>query len=121
MSRASQARRIAATAAVGAVGGGGGAFGFLWAQSLLARRRVGDPRGKPFVVDGRYGSGSGSALRMVMLGDSAAAGLGADAPEDTIAVLVAQGLAKVSAQPVDLVSLAVVGAQTSHVRAQVAL
>jgi lysophospholipase L1-like esterase len=120
MSRASQARRIAATAAVGAVGGGGGAFGFLWAQSLLARRRVGDPRGVPFVVDGRYGSGAGPALRMVALGDSAAAGLGADAPEHTIAVRVALGLAAASGRPVDLVSLAVVGAQTSHVRAQVA-
>lgn len=126
MSRASQARRIAAAAAVGAVGGGGGAFGFLWLQTLLARRRVGDPRGEPFVVDGRYDPpsvGSPPAEQppflMAMLGDSGAAGLGADAPEDTVAVLVAQGVAQLSGRPVDLVNLAVVGAQTAHLPAQV--
>ena len=127
MSRASRARRIAATAAVGAVGGGGGAFGVLWAQSLLARHRVGEPRGVPFEVDGRYlprdGSAAGSPgagpYRMVMLGDSGAAGLGADTPQDTVAVLVAQGLADSSGRAVDLVNLAVVGAQTWNVPAQV--
>jgi lysophospholipase L1-like esterase len=127
MSRASRARRIAATAAVGAVGGGGGAFGVLWAQTLLARHRVGEPRGVPFEVDGRYSPREGSVpappgagpYRMVMLGDSGAAGLGADAPQDTVAVLVAQGLADSSGRAVDLVNLAVVGAQTSHVPAQV--
>ena len=127
MSRASRARRIAATAAVGAVGGGGGAFGVLWAQTLLARHRVGEPRGVPFEVDGRYSPCEGSVsappgagpYRMVMLGDSGAAGLGADAPQDTVAVVVAQGLADSSGRAVDLVNLAVVGAQTSHVPAQV--
>ena len=113
MSRASRARRIAATAAVGAVGGGGGAFGVLWAQSLLARHRVGEPRGVPFVVDGRVlpGEGSGRApaaagpYRMVMLGDSGAAGLGADAPQDTVAVILAQGLADSSGRAVDMVEI----------------
>jgi lysophospholipase L1-like esterase len=56
---------------------------------------------------------------MVMLGDSGAAGLGADAPGDTVAVLVAEGLAAGAGRPVHLVNLAVVGAQTSHVPAQV--
>jgi lysophospholipase L1-like esterase len=123
MSRASRARRIAATAAVGAVGGGGGLFGFLWAQTRLARRRVGLPRGEPFEVDGRYGepailASGAEPLRMAMLGDSGAAGLGADSPEDTVAVLVARGLAASSGRPVQLVNVAVVGAQTTHVAAQ---
>ena len=146
MSRASTARRIVATAAYsggGAVGVLGGAVGFLWAQSLLARRRVGLPRGKPFVTDGRYfpdgtsraagleagppglesqaaGLGQPDPLRMVMLGDSGAAGLGAASPEDTPAARLATGLAAATGRPVDLVCLAIVGAQSSAMPEQVA-
>lgn len=128
MSRATRARRIAAKAAFGgggAVGVAGGAVGVLWAQAMLARRRVGQPDREPFPVDGIYqrrGSTSGMPpYRLVMLGDSAAAGLGADAPEHTLAVLLAQGLADVSGRPVQLVNRGVVGAQTSGVDAQVDL
>ncbi len=77
------------------------------------------PSGEPFVVDGRYGRGAGPALRFVMLGDSGAAGLGADDAEDTVAVVVARGLAEASGAPVELVNLAVVGAKTSDVPPQV--
>jgi len=130
MGRADRARRIVAGAAVGggAVGLVGSAVGLLWAQSRIARRRVGMPRGEPFAVDGRYWAlgedddspGSDPApLRMAMLGDSAAAGLGAADPEDTPALLIARGLARASGRPVDLVNLAAVGAQTSAVPAQV--
>jgi lysophospholipase L1-like esterase len=119
MSLARRASRIVATAAVGGAAVGGGGLGMLWAQSMLARRRVGDPRGEPFVVDGTYGAGPGPALRMVMLGDSGAAGLGAAAPEDTVAVLVAREVSAASGRPVDLVSVAVVGAQTGHLAAQI--
>jgi lysophospholipase L1-like esterase len=120
MSVARRASRIVATAAVGGAAVGGGGLGMLWAQSLLARRRVGDPRWEPFVVDGTYGTGSGPAIQMIMLGDSAAAGLGAQAPQDTVAVLVAEGVSTASGRPVELASLAVVGAQTGHLAAQVA-
>ena len=131
MGRADRARRIVAGAAVGsggAVGLVGSAVGLLWAQSRIARRRVGLPRGEPFAVDGRYHDDREDAgaegqdqtpLRMAMLGDSAAAGLGAVDPEDTPAVLIARGLAQASGHPVDLVNVAVVGAQTSAVPAQV--
>lgn len=137
MGRADRARRIVAGAAVGsggAVGLVGSAVGVLWAQSRIARRRVGIPRGEPFAVDGRYrDTGQASdpddpdgpdgpdqtPLRMAMLGDSGAAGLGAADPEDTPALLIARGLAGASGRPVDLVNLAVVGAQTSAVPAQV--
>jgi lysophospholipase L1-like esterase len=123
MSRASRASRIVATAAVGGAAVGGGGLGMLWAQSMLARRRVGEPRGVPFVVDGTYVAGSAEPgalpYRMLVLGDSGAAGLGADAPQDTVAVRVAQGLSAATGRPVELRNLAVVGAQTSHVPAQV--
>ena len=86
VSRASRARRIATRAAFGgggAVGVAGGAVGVLWAQAMLARHRVGEPNREPFPVDGIYGTHRRSSAglppyRLVVLGDSAAAGLGAD-------------------------------------------
>lgn len=125
MSRAGRARRIATKAAFGgggAVGVAGGAAGVLWAQAMLARRRVGEPSREPFPVDGRYGRPDPAGrppYRLVVLGDSAAAGLGADAPADTLAVLLAQGLAAVAGRQVELVNVAVVGAQTSALPVQV--
>ncbi len=132
MSRSDRARRIVAGAAYGgggAVGLLGSVVGFLWAQSLIARRRVGHPREEPFAVDGRYQPADGRVvdpagpepepLRMVMLGDSGGAGLGAAAPEDTPAVVVSRGLADASGRPVELRNLSVVGARTSDVMAQV--
>jgi lysophospholipase L1-like esterase len=127
VSREGQARRIVARAMYGGgagLGVIGGTVGLLWAQALLARRRVGLPRGQPFAVDGRYaptaGAGDGEpSWSVAVLGDSGAAGLGADAPDDTMAVVVARGLADASGRPVDLVNLAVVGARTVDVLEQV--
>jgi len=130
MSRSDRARRIVAGAAYGgggAVGLLGSAVGFLWAQSVIARRRVGHPREQPFAVDGCYPPGEArseadaeaTALRMVMLGDSGGAGLGAAAPEDTPAVRVARGLADATGRPVELRNLSVVGARTADLTAQV--
>jgi lysophospholipase L1-like esterase len=121
VSSANRARQIAAGG--GAVGVLGGVMGLLWAQALLAKHRVGRPRGVLFPVDGRYlgpdGDDTAPAYRMLMLGDSGAAGLGSAAPQDTPAVVVASGLAAATGRPVDLVNLAVVGAQTSGVLQQV--
>jgi len=134
VSRGTRAQRIVSGAAYG--GGGfvgllGGALGLLLAQTLLARRRVGSPRITPFVVDGCYeptdaaaGAGGGtdgrtSPYRLAMLGDSGAAGLGADEPDDTPAVIVARGLAHATGRAVRLVNLGVVGAQTGDVMSQV--
>jgi lysophospholipase L1-like esterase len=132
MSKASVARRIAASAAFGGgsvVGVGVGAYALLKFEVFLARRRVGVPVEKPFVVDGWYGrsgpldagavaSRSGVPLRMLMLGDSSAAGLGADVPADTPAVVIATGLAEAAGRPVELRSIAVVGAQTADLDGQ---
>ena len=118
MSLARRASRIAATAAVGGAAVGGGGLGMLWAQTLLARHRVGEPRTTPFPVNGTYGSGSGPALRMAVMGDSGAAGLGADDPQDTVAVKVARGVAYAAGRPVELVNVAVVGAQTADLDGQ---
>jgi lysophospholipase L1-like esterase len=125
VSRRTRAQRIVSGAAYGgggAVGLLGGAFGLLLAQTLLARRRVGSPRITPFVVDGCYepaSRGGAGPYRFAMLGDSGAAGLGADEPDDTPAVIVARGLAEETGRAVRLVNLGVVGAQTGDVRTQV--
>jgi lysophospholipase L1-like esterase len=125
MSVARRASRIVATAAVGGAAVGGGGLGMLWAQAMLARHRVGDPRGEPFEVDGTYGvwADAGRAARtppyrLLVVGDSGAAGLGADSPDDTVAVVIARGLALAAGRPVELVNAAVVGAQTSALAAQ---
>lgn len=119
---ARQVRRAAARTAVG--GGGvagllGATVGVLYAQAQWARWRIGTPRRVPFAVDGVVGHGRGEPLRMVVLGDSGAAGLGADDPYDTVALVVASGLAAETGRPVLLGSMAVVGARTSHLDAQV--
>lgn len=124
MSRESQARRIASRAAYG----GGGlvatsatALAVLWAEARLARRRVGPVSKDTYGVDATYVAPgvAGSPLRIAVLGDSAAAGLGADAPTDTPGVIIAKGLAEHSGRPVRLVNVAVVGAQTGDVDHQV--
>ncbi|GAB2691398.1 SGNH/GDSL hydrolase family protein [Thalassiella azotivora] len=123
MSRASRARRIAAAAAFG---GGGltalGALGvgLLAAEAKHARWRIGQPFGVDHPpADGLYGSGPGTPLELAVLGDSTAAGLGADTPEQTPAAILATGLAAVSGRTVRLTTVAVVGAQSAALGEQV--
>jgi lysophospholipase L1-like esterase len=124
MSRESQARKIASRAAYG----GGGlvvtsatAAALLWAEAKYARRQVGSINTETYAVDATYLAPgvAGSAIRFAVIGDSAAAGLGADSATDTPAVLIAQGLADESARPVRLVNASVVGAQTSDLDTQI--
>lgn len=122
MGGANQARRAAARAAKGGGGLAGlmtAAFAVLFAEAQWARWRIGEPQRVPFAMDGVVGRGHGEPLRMVVLGDSGAAGLGADDPYDTAAMVVASGLAAATDRPVLLSSLAVVGARAGHLDAQV--
>ncbi|MFP5346335.1 MAG: SGNH/GDSL hydrolase family protein [Actinomycetes bacterium] len=122
MSRASRARRIAAAAAFG--GGGLTALGVLGlgvvtAEVKLARRWIGQPFGQQGPqADGIYGAGSGKPLDMVVLGDSSAAGLGADLPEQTPGAILASGLAAFSGRRVRLTTVAVVGAESGDLANQ---
>src|SRR3954452_25563843 len=128
MSKASVARRIASSAAyggTGVVGVGLGTYVLLRVEASIARHRVGSTTEVPFVVDGMYGrSGrlaspaSAPPIRMLMLGDSGAAGLGAADPADTPAVVVATGLGGVASRPVELRNIAVVGAMSSELDGQ---
>ncbi|MGH8868812.1 MAG: SGNH/GDSL hydrolase family protein [Actinomycetes bacterium] len=122
MSRARTARRIATAAAYG--GGGLSALGgavtaLLVAEAKLARRWVGEPVGSPPVTDGLYGHGDGAPLSLAMLGDSSAAGLGVDDPHRTPGVRLAAGLGEATGRPVRLTSVAVVGARSDDLDAQV--
>lgn len=95
------------------------AAGLLTAQAFEARRRIGPRTTIPPYADGRYGSGPGTSIRLAVLGDSGAAGLGAERPEDTMGAILANALAEVSGRTVTLSNHAVVGAQTVDLEPQI--
>jgi lysophospholipase L1-like esterase len=124
--RVKTARRLAAAAAYG----GGGitllgvtGVGVLLAEAMAARRWIRPRMPTTPVPDGRYhpdtGPGDGEPLRLVMLGDSTAAGQGAESAATTPGALLAQGLAELSGRPVDLHVAAVPGSVSQDLAAQV--
>lgn len=100
---------------------GVGLFGVLRAEAKLARKIIGDPaEDPPEDGTGWYGRGRpGPALKVALLGDSTAAGYGVDRVEETPAALFASGIAEHADRRVYLRSFAVVGAQSSDLRAQI--
>jgi lysophospholipase L1-like esterase len=129
--RDERVRRIAVSAAKG--GGGllgvgtaltGAAIGVVAVQVRLARRAIGPRRTVPPYADGRYfpdgdRTRSGTSLRLAVLGDSGAAGLGAHDAAATPGAVLATGLAAAADRPVVLTNAAVVGARSSDLEAQV--
>lgn len=126
--RARAARRIAVKAAYGAAWGGGGAgllgagtVGLLATQAKLARRRIPSADGSPPNADGLYGRHrGGTPIRLAVLGDSSAAGYGCVHAWQTPGSVIARGLAKAARRPVELTCVAVVGARSADLDAQVA-
>ncbi|SDF26626.1 Lysophospholipase L1 [Blastococcus aurantiacus] len=123
MTRASTARRLATGAAYG--GGGVGLAGaalvaLLREEARAARRRV-DARRQPDPPsgDGVYGRGRGTPISFTVLGDSSAVGLGVDRAARTPGVLIASALAELAERPVRLTRLAVSGAKSPQLDAQV--
>jgi lysophospholipase L1-like esterase len=123
MSRASQAKRIAMAAAYsgGSVGAAGALlYGLIIGQALIARRTIPIAMRPPPRADGVYGAHHpGAPIRLAVLGDSAAAGFGADQPRETLGAVIAAELANRLLRPVHLKCLAVVGAQSSGLAPQV--
>jgi lysophospholipase L1-like esterase len=129
--RDERVRRIAVVAAKG--GGGllgvgtalaGAAIGVVIVQAALAKRAIGPRTTVPPYADGRYlppgeSTARGTSLRLAVLGDSGAAGLGADDPDATPGAVIARELAAASGRPVLLTNTAVVGAQSKDLAAQV--
>ncbi|WP_041294825.1 SGNH/GDSL hydrolase family protein [Isoptericola variabilis] len=113
--------RFAAALAVAGVALGG-ARELLRHQAALARRRIGKALGETALDADRvwkkgYG---GEPLELLVLGDSIAAGLGAERPKDTLGARVARGVAKALHRPVRLRCAAVVGSESSALGDQLA-
>ncbi|MDX6310462.1 MAG: hypothetical protein QOI06_3508 [Nocardioidaceae bacterium] len=123
MTRAGSAGRLATAAAVGGGGLGllgGSLYGVLRLEGVLARRLIGTTDEPPPDPSGLYGATlSGSPIRLAVLGDSAAAGYGAQVAQETFGAYLATGLSTLAHRPVRLQSLAVVGAQTTDLAGQI--
>lgn len=123
MSRASSARRIATAALYGGgglVGLGAATAGLLVTQGVMAKRTIGLRRESAPYADGYYGPRRrGTSLRFVVLGDSSAAGLGADSALETLGARLAQGLVEAANRPVRYVNMATVGARSADLDGQV--
>jgi lysophospholipase L1-like esterase len=123
VTRATAARKLAAAAAYGGGGLGligGSLWGVLNAEAKLARRRIGNADDTPPDPGGLYGAHlPGRPIRLAVLGDSAAAGYGADTPAETFGAFLATGLSDLAQRPVYLRSVAFVGAQSSDLISQI--
>ncbi|MGA9103061.1 SGNH/GDSL hydrolase family protein [Aeromicrobium sp.] len=112
--------KLAASAAVGTGAAVTGYYGVLFGESLLARKAIGMSDDRPPSADGVYGDDlPGRPIRCILLGDSALVGYGMDSANDTPPALIGLGLSHVLDTPVDVHSMAVVGAKTSDLHEQV--
>ncbi|MQA34507.1 SGNH/GDSL hydrolase family protein [Modestobacter roseus] len=124
MTRANRARRLATGAAYGGGGlglAGAGLVTLLRQEARAARRRVVARTAKadPPTGNGVYGRGRGKPLVFTVLGDSSAVGLGVHRAAETPGVLIAAALAELAERPVRLVRVAVSGAVSRDLAAQV--
>jgi lysophospholipase L1-like esterase len=121
--KAGAARKLASAAAYG---GGGlsllslSLYGLLRAEAQLARRTIGEPGDvTPPDATGWYGRGRrGPALKVVLLGDSSAAGYGVERVEETPGALLASWVAESADRRVYLRALAKIGARSSDLAGQ---
>jgi lysophospholipase L1-like esterase len=127
MGRARRARRIAQTAAYGGGFGIAGigvlgvvGYGLIKAEALLARKAVGIIADAAPEDAGVYGAAPGAPLELLVLGDSSAAGLGAEVGDQTIGAILATGLSAFAGRRVRLTNVAVVGAESGDLGLQVA-
>jgi lysophospholipase L1-like esterase len=90
-------------------------------QAALARRRIGKPLGEEALDADRVWARrfGGEPIELVVLGDSIAAGLGAERRKDTLGARLAKGLARRTQRPVRLRTAAIVGAESSVLDDQV--
>ena len=127
MGRARRARRIAQTAAYGGGFGIAGigvlgvvGYGLVKAEALLARVAVGIILEAAPEDEGLYGAAPGPPIELLVLGDSSAAGLGADGGDQTIGAILATGVSAFAGRRVRLTNVAVVGAESGDLGVQVA-
>lgn len=89
-------------------------------QAAIARRRIGKPLGEESLDADRVWSRSfdGRPIELLVLGDSLAAGLGAEHRKQTLGGRIAKGLARRLQRPVRLRVAAVVGSESSALAGQ---
>lgn len=93
----------------------------LQVQARAARRAIGKPLGEEVhVADRTWKKKYGDPVDLLMLGDSIAAGLGADRPKHTLGAQLARRTARATHRAVRLHTAARVGAETSMLRTQLA-
>ncbi|MBI2243100.1 MAG: SGNH/GDSL hydrolase family protein [Nocardioides sp.] len=122
MTRA-RTRLAALTAALaGTVAGAAHAGrGLLHRQAAAARRVIGKPLGETAVdADRVWRKKYGTPLDLLLLGDSIAAGLGAERPKETLGGRLARALARETGRAVRLRTAARVGSESSTLAAQLA-
>ncbi len=93
----------------------------LKAQARIARRTIGKPLGEEALFADRvYKEKYGDPIDLLLLGDSIAAGLGADDPKHTLGGHLARRLTRRTKRAVRLRTAAVVGSETSDLATQLA-
>jgi lysophospholipase L1-like esterase len=117
-------RRTLVTSAASAVAVAGGLLlgrGLLHRQAAVARRIIGKPLGEEALrADRKYKQKYGATLDLLVVGDSIAAGLGAELPKETLGARLATRLAKATRRTVRLRTVAQVGAESSMLSGQLA-
>jgi len=99
---------------------GAAAVGVLLGQAEIVRRTIPLAEAPPPRADGVYGAKfGGMPVRLALLGDSSAAGLGVHRARQTPGSLIATGLSRRLARPVRLHNLAVVGCTSDRLAYQV--
>lgn len=115
-------RKIATTAALGSGAVATSILSVLLGEGALARRSIGTTQDRPPSADGMYGDElAGEPVSCLILGDSAAVGYGMTHADATPPGMVGLGLAHLLDCPVQITSVAKVGAQTSDLNAQIDL
>jgi len=111
-------------AALGALGAvAGAAFGIVIGETKLARRRIPQAMDDPPVSHDTTWAAAGVStarppIRLAMLGDSSAAGYGVQRDKDTPAAQIAIGVSGIARRPVHVTNVAVVGAESNQLPAQ---
>lgn len=122
MSRRSSAALAAAGSIVGVGAAVLGGRMLLHRQAAMARRRIGKPLGEEAIAADRIWRPSypGDPVELLVLGDSIAAGLGAERRKDTLGGRLAKGVGRRLHRPVRLRTAAIVGAESSMLPEQIA-
>lgn len=109
----------AGVAVSGSLVGAWGTRHLLRRQAAAARQMIGKPLGEDaLAADRTWRKKRGDRVELLMLGDSIAAGLGAERPRDTLGAQLARKLGKRIDRSVRLHTAAVVGSESSVLRAQ---